>query len=238
MEKEQFLKGLKNQGLCDIYAVRYKNTYIKYIEREEKTRQDFIYDRGISEDEFLEMYGEKWEVDWFYLGDDIVEFYNEMGWDFNKLSASKKLLYSGEYEVSYKNYVIQDIWTHLLKEQDYECLCWCVFNFITILQETEEQKKLKSELQKLMNELYQYTVDETEMNEGVLSKYIKDNKGVECTFGHIEIDIKNNRLGQGGNGVVFSGRLVESEVAVKFLVNYTKKKLDRFKAEYINVNMV
>lgn len=238
MEKEQFLKGVKNQGLCDAYAVKFKNTYTKYKEREEKSRQDFIYEHGISEDEFLARYGEEWEARWFYIGEDIVEFYNEMGWDFNKLSASKKLLYSGEYETSYKNYVIQDIWDHLLREQECEYVCWGVFNFINILQETEEQKKLKSELQKLMNELYQYTVDETEMNEGALSKYIKENRGIECTFGHIEIDIKNNRLGQGGNGVVFSGLLGKSEVAVKFLVNYTRKKLDRFKAEYINVNMV
>ena len=238
MEKEQFLKGVKNQGLCDAYAVKFKNTYTKYKEREEKSRQDFIYEHGISEDEFLARYGEEWEARWFYIGEDIVEFYNEMGWDFNKLSASKKLLYSGEYETSYKNYVIQDIWDHLLREQECEYVCWGVFNFINILQETEEQKKLKSELQKLMNELYQYTVDETEMNEGALSKYIKENRGIECTFGHIEIDIKNNRLGQGGNGVVFSGLLGKSEVAVKVLVNYTRKKLDRFKAEYINVNMV
>lgn len=238
MEKEQFLKGVKNQGLCDAYAVKFKNTYTKYKEREEKSRQDFIYEHGISEDEFLARYGEEWEARWFYIGEDIVEFYNEMGWDFNKLSASKKLLYSGEYETSYKNYVIQDIWDHLLREQECEYVCWGVFNFINILQETEEQKKLKSELQKLMNELYQYTVDETEMNEGALSKYIKENRGIECTFGHIEIDIKNNRLGQGGNGVVFSGLLGKSEVAVKFLVNYTRKKLDRFKAEYININMV
>lgn len=238
MEKEQFLKGVKNQGLCDAYAVKFKNTYTKYKEREEKSRQDFIYEHGISEDEFLARYGEEWEARWFYIGEDIVEFYNEMGGDFNKLSASKKLLYSGEYETSYKNYVIQDIWDHLLREQECEYVCWGVFNFINILQETEEQKKLKSELQKLMNELYQYTVDETEMNEGALSKYIKENRGIECTFGHIEIDIKNNRLGQGGNGVVFSGLLGKSEVAVKFLVNYTRKKLDRFKAEYINVNMV
>ena len=238
MEKEQFLKGVKNQGLCDAYAVKFKNTYTKYKEREEKSRQDFIYEHGISEEEVLARYGEEWEARWFYIGEDIVEFYNEMGWDFNKLSASKKLLYSGEYETSYKNYVIQDIWDHLLREQECEYVCWGVFNFINILQETEEQKKLKSELQKLMNELYQYTVDETEMNEGALSKYIKENRGIECTFGHIEIDIKNNRLGQGGNGVVFSGLLGKSEVAVKFLVNYTRKKLDRFKAEYINVNMV
>lgn len=238
MEKEDFLKGLKNQALCSTYAVKFKNTYTKYIESEKKYRQDFIYEHGISEDEFWARYGEDWEVRWFYLGDNIVNFYNEMGWDFNKLSESKKLLYSDEHEVSYKKYVIQDIWIHLLREQDCEYLCWGVFNFIAVLQETKEQKRLKNELQKLMNELYQYKIDETQMNEGTLSKYIKENKGIECTFGHIKIDIKNNCLGRGGNGVVFSGQLIESEVAVKFLVNYTKKKLDRFKAEYINVNMV
>ena len=145
VEKEQFLKGVKNQGLCDAYAVKFKNTYTKYKEREEKSRQDFIYEHGISEDEFLARYGEEWEARWFYIGEDIVEFYNEMGWDFNKLSASKKLLYSGEYETSYKNYVIQDIWDHLLREQECEYVCWGVFNFINILQETEEQKKLKIE---------------------------------------------------------------------------------------------
>ena len=48
MEKEQFLKGVKNQGLCDAYAVKFKNTYTKYKEREEKSRQDFIYEHGIS----------------------------------------------------------------------------------------------------------------------------------------------------------------------------------------------
>lgn len=238
MEKEQFLKGLKNQEMCTTYAVKFKNTYTKYIENEKKSRQDFIYERGISEDEFDARYREDWEVRWFYIGDDIVNFYNEMGWNFNKLSASKKLLYSGEHEVSYKNYVIQDIWEHLLREQDSEYLCWGVINFIAVLQETKEQKTLKNELEKFMNELYQYTADEKGINEGALSKYIKENKGIECIFGHIDIDIKNDCLGQGGNGVVYSGKLAESEVAVKFLVNYTTKKLDRFKAEYINVNMV
>ena len=134
---------------------------------------------------------------WFYLGDGIVNFYNEMGWDFTKLSESKKPLYSGEYEGSYKNYVIQDIWDRLLKEKDCEYLCWGVYNFIDVLQDTEEQKNLKNDLQQFMNELYQYTTDETEMNAGILSQYIKQNKGIDCTFGHIEIDIKNNRLGQG-----------------------------------------
>ena len=63
--------------------------------------------------------------------------------------------------------------------------------------------------------------------------YIKGHSGIPCAFGDIEIDIKNNRLGQGGNGVVFSGVLGKYDVAVKFLINYSKKKLERFKAEYI-----
>ena len=79
VEKEHFLKGLKNQDLCTTYAVKFKNTYTKYIESEEKSRQDFIYEHGISDDEFIARYGEDWEVRWFYLGDDIVDFYNEMG---------------------------------------------------------------------------------------------------------------------------------------------------------------
>ena len=37
----------------------------------------------MSEDEFLARYGEDWEVRWFYLGEDIIYFYNEMGWNFN-----------------------------------------------------------------------------------------------------------------------------------------------------------
>lgn len=236
VEKEQFLKGLKNRGLCSSYASKFKNTYVNYIEKEKKSRQDFIYEHMISEDEFWGEYEEDWDESWFYLGDDIVQFYNEMGWDFNKLSASKNLLYSRKYGSSYKNYVIQDIWDNLINESDCEYLCWGVFNFIGVLQETDEQRELKSELKKFMDELYQYTVDESQLNVGTLSKYIKENNGIDCTFGHIKIDI-NNRLGQGGNGIVFSGLLSETEVAVKFLVNYTHKKLERFKAEYINVNM-
>lgn len=45
-------------------------------------------------------------------------------------------------------------------------------------------------------------------------------------------------LGKGGNGIVYAGKLGNSDVAVKFLINYTSKKLERFKAEYININMV
>lgn len=74
VEKEQFLLGLKNQAMCTTYAVKFKNTYTKYIENEAKSRQDFIYECGIREDEFLARYGEDWEVRWFYLGEDIIYF--------------------------------------------------------------------------------------------------------------------------------------------------------------------
>lgn len=71
----------------------------------------------------------------------------------------------------------------------------------------------------------------------VLSKYIKSNKGIECEFGHIDIMVADV-LGQGGNGIVYLGKINESEVAVKFLVNTDSKKLERFKAEYFNVSII
>lgn len=89
-----------------------------------------------------------------------------------------------------------------------------------------------------MGEIFEYPLEAYENNEKALMDYIKGHSGIPCAFGDIEIDIKNNRLGQGGNGVVFSGVLGKYDVAVKFLINYSKKKLERFKAEYINVNIV
>ena len=134
--------------------------------------------------------------------------------------------------------MIQDIWDNLLKEQDEKELCWAVMNFISVLQNTEEQNELKNNLNLLMGEIFEYPLEAYENNEKALMDYIKGHSGIPCAFGDIEIDIKNNRLGQGGNGVVFSGVLGKYDVAVKFLINYSKKKLERFKAEYINVNIV
>lgn len=113
-----------------------------------------------------------------------------------------------------------------------------VMNFISVLQNTEEQNELKNNLNLLMGEIFEYPLEAYENNEKALMDYIKEHSGIPCAFGDIEIDIKNNRLGQGGNGVVFSGVLGKYDVAVKFLINYSKKKLERFKAEYINVNIV
>lgn len=161
-----------------------------------------------------------------------------MGWDIQKLYANKTVEYLAADDIYYRNFVIQDIWDNLLKEQDEKELCWAVMNFISVLQNTEEQNELKNNLNLLMGEIFEYPLEAYENNEKALMDYIKGHSGIPCAFGDIEIDIKNNRLGQGGNGVVFSGVLGKYDVAVKFLINYSKKKLERFKAEYINVNIV
>ena len=70
----------------------------------------------------------------------------------------------------------------------------------------------------------------------VLTQYIKDNGGVECPFGHIDISV-SDILGQGGNGIVYGGGLNGVEIAIKFIINYTSKQLARLKAEFININL-
>jgi eukaryotic-like serine/threonine-protein kinase len=70
-----------------------------------------------------------------------------------------------------------------------------------------------------------------------LSNYIRENNGFESIFGHININVSDS-LGQGGNGIVYSGKINDVDVAVKFLFNYNSQKLERFKAEYLNINLV
>ncbi|MFR7395819.1 MAG: hypothetical protein ACLUTA_11620 [Blautia wexlerae] len=91
--------------------------------------------------------------------------------------------------------MIQDIWDNLLKEQDEKELCWAVMNFISVLQNTEEQNELKNNLNLLMGEIFEYPLEAYENNEKALMDYIKGHSGIPCAFGDIEIDIKNNRLG-------------------------------------------
>jgi serine/threonine protein kinase len=68
----------------------------------------------------------------------------------------------------------------------------------------------------------------------VLRALIKSNKQcVESTLGTV-VDLKE--IGEGGNALVYSGRLHEIPVALKVLVVAAgKDKLARFKAEYLNV---
>ena len=238
MDRETFLMGMKNIDLCYPYAKKFRNTYLSYIEKEKISKQNDYYWNNVTEDSFDEQYEVEWNKKWFYIGNKIEQFYNEMGWDIQKLYANKTVEYLATDDIYYRNFVIQDIWDNLLKEQDEKELCWAVMNFISVLQNTEEQNELKNNLNVLMGEIFEYPLEAYENNEKALMSYIKGNNGIPCAFGDIEIDIKNNRLGQGGNGVVFSGVLGKYDVAVKFLINYSKKKLERFKAEYINVNIV
>ncbi|MDZ4992303.1 protein kinase [Clostridium perfringens] len=70
----------------------------------------------------------------------------------------------------------------------------------------------------------------------ILRNYIKDNnKKIELRLGEIN-NLKS--IGEGGNGLVYSGSLNGHEVALKFLVEESKRKLVRFKAEYFNVNLI
>ena len=238
MDRETFLMGMKNIDLCHPYAKKFRNTYLSYIEKEKISKQNDSYWNNVTEDNFDEQYEVKWNKKWFYIGNKIEQFYNEMGWDIQKLYSNKTVEYLAADDIYYRNFVIQDIWDNLLKEQDEKELCWAVMNFISVLQNTEEQNELKNNLNLLMGEIFEYPLEAYENNEKALMDYIKGHSGIPCAFGDIEIDIKNNRLGQGGNGVVFSGVLGKYDVAVKFLINYSKKKLERFKAEYINVNIV
>lgn len=96
------------------------------------------------------------------------------------------------------------------------------------------------ELQMLSNQLEAKNQKEITINkssEKILMKYLKDNEGIECEFGKINIKI-SDRIGQGGNGLVYSGKINDIEIAIKFLVGHNSNKYTRFKAEYFNINLV
>ncbi|UZW12848.1 protein kinase [Clostridium pasteurianum] len=97
------------------------------------------------------------------------------------------------------------------------------------------------ELQMLSNKvearMKNNTIIKTSNNEKVLIDYIKENSGVESAFGKINIAV-SEKIGQGGNGAVYIGRINNTEIAIKFLIGYNSNKYTRFKAEYFNVNLV
>lgn len=68
-----------------------------------------------------------------------------------------------------------------------------------------------------------------------LAKYIREKKKVESYLGTIELI---EQIGTGGNGVVYSGILNKSEIAIKFFVEKGTTKLTRFKAEFYNIQML
>lgn len=69
-----------------------------------------------------------------------------------------------------------------------------------------------------------------------LRSYIKKhNSEIELMLGKVT---NLEHLGEGGNGLVYSGVLNGQEVALKFLTESNNKKLERFKAEYFNINII
>ncbi|MFU1888118.1 hypothetical protein COE81_20050 [Bacillus wiedmannii] len=77
----------------------------------------------------------------------------------------------------------------------------------------------------------------TDENRRRISSVIKNNnKSITLTLGEIS---NLEQIGQGGNGLVYAGIQNNQEVAIKFLVEDSQSsKLDRFKAEYFNVNLI
>ncbi|MBB6625096.1 protein kinase [Clostridium gasigenes] len=70
----------------------------------------------------------------------------------------------------------------------------------------------------------------------LLRGFIKsNNKTIKLTLGEVS---SLKYLGEGGNGLVYSGILNGQELALKFLVEDSNKKLVRFKAEYFNINLI
>jgi len=69
----------------------------------------------------------------------------------------------------------------------------------------------------------------------LLANYIKQNKKIESYLGSID---SLKVIGAGGNGVVYTGKLNDSDVAIKFFVEKGETKLTRFKAEFFNVQML
>ena len=76
-----------------------------------------------------------------------------------------------------------------------------------------------------------------ESKERELIQYINRNNGINCAFGKLEFNNKD-RIGQGGNGLVYLARINEKDVAVKFLISDLEKKQTRFKSEFFNTNFV
>lgn len=70
------------------------------------------------------------------------------------------------------------------------------------------------------------------------SKFLKkNNKIIHLALGEVQLQ---NVLGQGGNGIVYSGKILDEIIALKFLIsdgsgNTLKSKINRFLAEYFNV---
>lgn len=70
-----------------------------------------------------------------------------------------------------------------------------------------------------------------------LIEYIDSEKGIPTPLGKLEFTNKD-KIGQGGNGLVYSAKINNKKIAIKFLISDLERKNVRFKSEYFNTNYV
>lgn len=77
----------------------------------------------------------------------------------------------------------------------------------------------------------------TEEIEQRLIEHINSHGGMVTSLGKL-LFTNNDRIGQGGNGLVYLAMINEKEIAIKFLISDSERKHIRFKSEYFNTNYV
>ena len=75
----------------------------------------------------------------------------------------------------------------------------------------------------------------TEEIEERLIEYINSQSGITTALGKL-LFTSSDRIGQGGNGLVYRVTINDKEIAIKFLVSDSERKQVRFKSEYFNTN--
>ena len=75
----------------------------------------------------------------------------------------------------------------------------------------------------------------TEEIEERLIEYINSQSGITTALGKL-LFTSSDRIGQGGNGLVYRATINDKEIAIKFLVSDSERKQVRFKSEYFNTN--
>lgn len=78
------------------------------------------------------------------------------------------------------------------------------------------------------------------MNENEIEKklieHIKLQGGIITPLGKLSFT-SSDRIGQGGNGVVYLATINGKKIAIKFLISNSKRKYSRFKSEYFKYKL-
>ena len=77
----------------------------------------------------------------------------------------------------------------------------------------------------------------TEEIEQRLIEYINSQGGMITSLGKL-LFTNSDRIGQGGNGLIYLATINKKKIAVKFLISDSERKYVRFKSEYFNTNYV